>query len=314
MPTTPPATDPTNNPPAQPQAPRRITAATFQYNLDATPDPTNPANYFSPVQGQLPQSGDTVQLLGSTMTLHGHTLDGVQIVMGRHAGMVAMPDPVLNMTGDAVPTSVAVWCPPDEGSHAIVNVTGENALNAMIAGSGDALHPTKSTMEINVADNAMMDGQITVVDSVMNIRAQGPNATFNMTGPNDSDIVRAHGSDGFIHIEPNMIGTGKMQLHFSNLELGGSVTPQLAFDVSDSSELKIDHADTFHGIINLQAGSTLFLKDMHPLGVAHGDGGTFGFTDASGRSVDFQMHYDTAKYGWNAAANPDGLSVYLVAK
>ena len=314
MPATPPASSPTNTSPPQPQPERRVTAATFQYNLDATPDPSNPSNYFSPVQGQLPQSGDIVDLLGSTMNLHGHVLDGVQIIMGRHEGMVAMPDPVLNMTGDAVPTDVAVWCPKDEGSHAIVNVTGENTLNAMIAGSGDPLHPTKSTMEINVADNAIMDGHITVVDSVMNIRAQGPNATFNMTGPADSDIVRAHGSDGFIHIEPNMIGTGKMQLHFSSVELGGSVTSQLAFDVSDSSELKIDHADTFHGIINLQAGSTLFLKDMHPLNIAHGDGGTFGFTDASGRTVDFQMHYDTGKLDWNAQAQSDGLSVYLVAK
>jgi hypothetical protein len=314
MPDTPSPSNPSNTSPVQPQQPHRVTSATFYYNLDATPDPTNPNNYFSPVQGQLPQSGDIVDLLGSTMTLHGHTLDGVQIIMGRHEGMVAMPDPVLNLTGDASPTNVAVWSPKDDGSHAIVNVTGENTVNALIGGAGDQLHPTKASMDVFVGDNSTMDGMISVVDGVMNLHALGPNATFNMTGTNDSTIVRAHGTDGFIHIEPNMIGTGKMQLHFSGVEIAGSVAPQVRFDVSDSSELKIDHADTFHGIVNLEAGSTLLLKDFHPADIAHGDGGQFWFTDVSGRSVNFQMHYDTAKYDWNAKATSEGLDVYLVPK
>jgi hypothetical protein len=316
MPSTPVPTNPTNQPPGTP-ATRRITAATFDYLPNATPDPTNPANYFSPVQGQLPQSGDTVYDRGSTITLHGSTLDGTQIILGKHGGEVPLPDPVLNLTGDASPETVSVWSPVDDGSHAVVNVSGENNVNALIGGSGDALHPTKATLDINVADNAMMIGRFTAVDAALNIRAQGPNATLQLSGQVDSDLVRANkGADGFVHIEPNMIGTGKMQMHFSNCEISGSVAPQVEIDLYEANTLVLDHADTFKGIINFeQQGSTVLLKDFHQNSdAAHADGGSFWATDVTGKAVNFTMKFDTSKYAWSDSQTSAGLDVFLVAK
>jgi hypothetical protein len=315
-PTTPPAGNPTSTPPAQPST-RRVNVTTFEYLPNATPDPTDPANYYSAVQGQLPQSDDIIYLRGSTMTLHGHTLDGTQIILGKHGGEIPLPDPVLNMTGDASPRLVGVWSPKDDGSHAVVNVSGENTVNAMIGGTGDPLHPTKATLDINVADNSMMIGQITAVDAALNIHAQGPNATLQLTSQYDSDLVRANkGADGFVHIEPNMIGTGKMQMHFSNCEISGSVAPQVEIDLYESNVLTLDHANTFKGIINFeQQGSTVFLKDFHPnADGAHANGGTFWATDVAGNQVNFTMKFDTSKFAWSDSHTAAGLDIFLVAK
>lgn len=315
MPATPTPTNPTTTPPMQPSD-RRITAATFDYLPNGTPDPTDPANYFSPVNGQLPQSGDTIYMRGSSVTLHGHTWDGTQVILGKHGGEVPLPDPVLNLTGDTITTSISVWAPADDGSHAVVNVSGENHVLAEMGGSGDAFHPTKASLDINVADNSQMVGQIVVVDGALNIRAQGPNATFQLAGINDSDLVRANkGPDGFVHIEPNMIGSGKMQMHFSNCEISGSVAPQVEIDLYESNVLTLDHADTFKGIINFeQLGSTVLLKDFHQGDTPHADGGSFSAIDTVGNQVNFSMKFDTSKYQWNDSQTAQGLDIFLVAK
>lgn len=320
MPDVPPAVPPVIilSPPVQPPTdplPPPRQPLTFFWNTATSTDPTIETNWFpSDVHG-IPHAGDTARFVGNTMTVHGEVLKGVSMLMGTTGVEVPMPDPVLNVTGGADLLLISE-SPPDNGSHIQINVTGENTLDILCPDSGQELHPTKTTMDVNVADNSMVIGRLQIVNTPFFMHANGANTTFQLEAGKDSSLVRANnGADGYVHIEPNMIGTGKVQMAFSNLELSGSVAPQVEFDLNESSSLILDHADTFHGVAKFaQPGSVITLKDMQFGTNFSVSGGLFTGTTADGRSVNFQLQFDSTKADAHALNTSDGLEIFLTGK